>query len=175
LRSNALVANTNFSMSTPVDPTYSGTIKYQWSNAYIAQVAAVLNMINPMMYDQMGWGSDIYTSADYQKLWTDEITRYSKAIGTIGPGGIAAKLVPTLPAYAIQIADDSTIYHDPSIENIHAALNGLNAAINLNSAHVHGAGIFWWSNFIGRNAPAYPAKLFTPDQNDWMTMLVNHI
>ncbi|MDB5052720.1 MAG: Fibronectin type protein [Bacilli bacterium] len=175
LRNHALITNTNFSMSTPVDPTYSGTVKYQWSNAYIAQVAAVLNMINPMIYDQMGWGSDIYTTADYQKLWTDEITRYSKAIGNIGPGSIASKLVPTLPSYAMKVADDSTIYHDPAVENIHAALSGLNAAINLNSAMVHGVGIFWWSNFIGRNAPAYPAGLFTTDQSDWMTMWVNQI
>jgi hypothetical protein len=173
LRSKALIANTNFSMSTPADPTYSGTVKYQWSNAYIAQVAAILNMINPMIYDQMGWGSDIYTVADYQKLWTDEITRYSNAIGIIGPGGVPSKLVPTLPSYALQVADDSTIYHNPAVENIHAALMGLNAAINLNSAKVHGAGIFWWSNFIGRNAPAYPAGLFTTDQSDWMTMWVN--
>jgi hypothetical protein len=122
-------------------------------------------MINPMIYDQMGWGSDIYTAADYQKLWIDEITRYSKTIGNIGPGGIASKLVPTLPSYAIQVADDLTIYHNP----------GLNAAINLNSAKVHGAGIFWWSNFIGRNAPAYPAGLFTTNQSDWMTMWVNEI
>jgi hypothetical protein len=28
LRSNALIANTNFSMSTPADPTFSGTVKY---------------------------------------------------------------------------------------------------------------------------------------------------
>jgi hypothetical protein len=175
LRSHALIANTNFSMSTPVDPTYSGTVKYQWSDAYIAQVAAILNMINPMIYDQIGWGSDIYTAVDYQKLWTDEVTRYSKAIGNIGPGGIASKLVPTLPSYAKQVADDSTIYHDPAVENMYAALIGLNAAINLNSAKVHGAGIFWWSNFIGRNASAYPVGLFTTDQSDWMAMWVNQV
>jgi hypothetical protein len=175
IRSNALIANTNFSMSTPADPTFGGTVKYQWSSAYIAQVAAILNMINPMIYDHMGWGSDIYTTADYQKLWIDEITRYSKAIGKIGPGGIASKLVPTLPAYALRVADDSTIYHNPAVENIQTALSGLNAAINLNSAVVHGAGIFWWSNFIGRNIPAYPAELFTTNQSDWMTMWVNQI
>jgi hypothetical protein len=173
LRSKALIANTNFSMSTPVDPTFSGTVKYQWSNAYIAQVAALLNMINPMIYDQMGWGSDIYTTTDYQKLWTDEITRYSNAISTIGPNGVPSQLVPTLPSYALRAADDSTIYHNPAVENIHAALLGLNAAINLNNARVHGAGIFWWSNFIGRNATAYPAGWFTTDQSDWMTMWVN--
>jgi hypothetical protein len=174
LRSKALIANTNFSMSTPADPTFSGTVKYQWSNAYIAQVAALLNMINPMIYDQMGWGSDVYTTTDYQKLWTDEITRYSNAIGNIGPGGVASQLVPTLPSYALQVADDSTIYHNPAVENIHGALIGLHAAINLNGVRVHGAGIFWWSNFIGRNVPAYPAELFTTDQSDWMTLWVNH-
>jgi hypothetical protein len=174
LRKNALAANNNFSMSTPADPSYDGSIKYQWSSAYISQVAAILNMINPMIYDQMGWGSDIYTTADYENLWTNEITRYSKAIGNIGPGGIRAELVPTVPSYAIQIADDATVYHDPIIENMYGALNGLNAAINKNGANVSGAGIFWWSNFIGRNALGYPVSLFSPDQRNWMNEWVNH-
>jgi hypothetical protein len=175
IRKNALVSNTNFSMSTPADPSYAGTFNYQWSNAYIAQVAAILNMMNPLIYDQMGWGSDIVTATDYQALWTREITRYSNAIGSIGPSGIASKLVPILPAYTLQISDDSTIYHDPSIENMNAALSGLNTAISQNNANVYGAGIFWWSNFIGRNALAYPSLYFSSNQSDWMNMWVNQL
>jgi hypothetical protein len=174
LRSNSLASNNYFSMSTPVDPSYGGITNYQWSNSYISQVAGILNMMNPMIYDQMGWGSDITTAADYQDLWTKEINRYSDAIGSTGPNGVAAQLVPTMPSYETKTSD-STIYHDPLVENLQYAAKGLTASTaSPNLANVHGAAIFWWSNFIGRNSTAYNSTLFTSDQNNWMDLWVNH-
>ncbi|WP_276316163.1 discoidin domain-containing protein [Paenibacillus lignilyticus] len=172
LRNNALASNNNFSISTPADPPYSGVSSYQWSNAYIGQVAAIVNMMNPMIYDAMGWGSDITTANSFKTLWTNEITRYSNAIGNTGPGGVRSQLVPTLPSYELKSAD-GTVYHDPAVESLQKAAEGLNAAI-AGGANVYGAGIFWWSNFIGRNAGVYGSSFYTPDQTNWMNLWVNH-
>jgi hypothetical protein len=175
LRSSSLAINNYFSMSTPADPTFDGVATYQWSNDFITQAAGILNMMNPMIYDQMGWGSDITTTSAYQKMWKDEIIRYSNAIGTTGPNGIPCQLVPTLPSYEKKTDSDGTVYHDPLIESLKSAVAGLNEAIaSPNHANVHGAAIFWWSNFIGRNAAIYNASLFTADQTNWMNMWVNH-
>lgn len=175
LRSHSLASNLYFSMSTPVDPSYDGATNYQWSNAYINQAAALLNMMNPMIYDQLGWGSDIKTGLDYQDLWTKEIKRYSDAIGSTGPNNKASQLVPTMPSYDMRVASDSTIYHDPFIENLESAAKGLAAATaSPNHANVHGAAIFWWSNFIGRNSTGYNSTLFISDQTNWMDLWVNH-
>ncbi|WP_162463282.1 galactose-binding domain-containing protein [Paenibacillus psychroresistens] len=173
LRNNALAGNAYYSISTPADPPYSGVTTYQWTNTYIGQVAAIVNMMNPMMYDQMGWGSDVTTAATFKTFWTNEISRYSTAIGNTGPGGVRSQLVPTMPSYEMKTAEDGVVYHNPAIESLLKAAEGINAAIT-GGANVYGAGIFWWSNFIGRNAAIYPSSKFTPDQTNWMSQWVNH-
>lgn len=174
LRSHSLASNPNFSMSAPADASYDGVSYYQWSSSFIHEAAGILNMINPMIYDQMGWGSDVKNAADYKRLWTNEIIRYSEAIGSAGPSGIACQLVPVMPSYERKTAEDSTVYHDPLIENLEYAVNGLSDALaGPHAAHVDGAAIFWWSNFIGRNPAVYSSTLFTADQANWMNLWVN--
>jgi hypothetical protein len=159
VRANSLKNNTNFSISSPIDPTYDGAASYQWDNRFIHQVGAVVNTINPMMYDSMGWGSDVVDAASYQELWTSEIERYSNATKNM-----RVKILPTMPSYEKKIADDGTVYHDPAIENIENSIIGLKQAIS-NGAKVEGAGIFWWSSFIAPN--------HQKDHSDWLRSWVH--
>ncbi|WP_068776624.1 hypothetical protein [Paenibacillus sp. FJAT-26967] len=166
LRDNALASNTNFSQSTPADFGSSPV----WSNAFIAQVGAILNQVQPMIYDQMGWGSPIVDAASYQALWTQEVKRYSTALD-----GTSSKLMPTMPAYEKKTAEDGTVYHDPAVESLYNAAKGLQAAIaSPGGANVHGASIFWWSHFAGYHPTVYAPALYQADQSNWLNEWVNH-
>ncbi|MGG1659098.1 hypothetical protein [Brevibacillus sp. NRS-1366] len=171
LRTNALASNRYFSVSAPVNFTPNKT----WDSDYINAIAAVVNQVNPMFYDQMGWGSPIDSPDAYRLLWKSEVKRYSDAIGQTGPFQERSQLVPLMPSYERRIVKENLIiYHDPYVENMNTAILGLKSAI-AEGANVHGAGIFWWPTFIGHDPFLYPANYHLLDQDTWMKNWVNSI
>ncbi|OWA35574.1 hypothetical protein B9G55_13180 [Saccharibacillus sp. O16] len=169
LRAHALKNNAYFSISSPVNYSTTKT----WSSAYIQQIAQVVNQINPMLYDQMGWSSPIDDPASYEQFWKSEVLRYSQAIGSVGPGSTPSQLVPIAPAYERRLIKEHLIvYHDPYVENLASAISGLRSAIS-QGARVHGAAIFWWPTFAGHYAYLYPESYYLVDQENWTTLWVN--
>jgi len=164
LRKHSLSNNHNFSVSAPVSYSTSKT----WSNSYISDVAKIVDQINPMLYDLMGWRSPIDDQNSYQSICQQETKRFSDSIGDNGPNGERSQLLPLLPAYERRVVKSSlVIYHDPYVENMLSALNGLHEAID-NGANVHGAGIFWWESFIGHYPALYPSSYYYIDQDNWI-------
>jgi hypothetical protein len=147
-----------YSIASPVDPAV-------WSDAYVSEMAGIFNMLNPMIYDQLGWSSPVNSPETYQHLWKTTIIRYAHAIANSSCPD--TKLIPTMPAYEKKVAEDGTVYHDGAIENIFNAAQGLKMACAQLATDrgtspkwikdgLNGAGIFWWSKFI----------LQGPDPND---------
>lgn len=169
LRKNALANNNYFSISAPVSYSYNKT----WSDSYIGSVSKVVNQINPMLYDLMGWESPINTPESYENLCREEIERFSNAIGNIGTNKESCQLLPLVPSYERRIIKKNlVIYHDPYVENISSALKGIREALN-SGANVYGAGIFWWPNFIGQYPDLYQSNYYMVDQDCWMKYWVN--
>ncbi|WP_419877593.1 glycoside hydrolase family 18 protein [Brevibacillus centrosporus] len=167
LREHALSGNRYFSVAAPVQ--YGG--EKQWSYEYIQRIASIVDQINPMVYDQMGWDSPIDSPYAYQTLWTTEMKRYSDAI-------LSAKgncqLLPIMPAYERRTVEEiGVVYHDPYVENIYSAAKGLVNASQA-GANIHGAGIFWWATFIGDYPELYPRTYYLLDQEHWMKEWVHH-
>ncbi|MFK7694585.1 hypothetical protein [Paenibacillus sp. HJGM_3] len=169
-----LPASAIYSIATPTDPAV-------WSDAYITEMAGIFNMLNPMMYDQMGWGSPVDSAQAYQQLWKATVVRYAHAIAN--SSGPETKLNPTMPAYERKVADDGTVYHDPSIENVANAAQGLELARQqlaldratnpkINPNGVHGSGIFWWSAFIRPQPDPRTGYDGTSDRQAWMELWV---
>lgn len=161
-----------YSIASPADPAV-------WSDAYVTEMAGIFNMLNPMMYDQMGWGSPVDSAEAYQQLWKSTIVRYAHAIANSSRP--STMLNPTMPAYEKKVAEDGTVYHDPAIENIYNAAKGLQMAreqlaIDRRSDSrivkngVNGAGIFWWSKFIlvGPDPNDPYGHDYAPDRDWWM-------
>jgi hypothetical protein len=147
-----------YSIASPADPSV-------WSDSYVSEMAGIFNMLNPMIYDQLGWGSSIHSRETYQHLWKTTIVRYAHAIANSSSG--STLLIPTMPVYEKKVAEDGTVYHDPAIENIYNAAQGIKMARSqlatdtktnprIYKGGLQGAGIFWWSKFI----------LQGPDPND---------
>jgi hypothetical protein len=166
--------NAIYSIASPADQAV-------WSDAYNSEMAGIFNMLNPMMYDQMGWGSPIVSPESYQQLWKSTIVRYAHAIANSSHPD--TMLNPTMPAYEKKVAEDGTVYHDPDIENIFNAAQGLQLAREqlaldrtatplLNPNGVHGAGIFWWSSFILQGPDPRDGYDYGPDRQWWMEQWV---
>ncbi|RKN86192.1 glycoside hydrolase family 18 protein [Paenibacillus ginsengarvi] len=164
-----------FSIAAPADPAV-------WSDAYLREMAGVFNMLNPMMYDQMGWESKIVSSESYQDFWKTTIVRYAHAIASSGHP--ETKLNPTMPAYERKITEDGIVYHDPEIENVKNSALGLEAARQqlaldriatpqLNPNGVHGAGLFWWSAFIRPGVDPRTGYDGSQDRYNWMELWVH--
>jgi len=169
LREHALPEDRHFSVSAPVNYAKDKL----WSQSYIRQIASIVNQINPMVYDQMGWDSPIDSPYAYQNLWRSEIKRYSDAIGNPQANGQKVQLVPIMPSYERRVIESNRmIYHDPYVESIYSASKGLISAIN-DGADVHGAGIFWWATFIGNYPELYPSSYYLLDQENWLEHWVN--
>jgi hypothetical protein len=130
-----------------------------WSDVFITQVAQVVDQMNPMVYDTMGWGSWVVDEASYQSYFKNVITRYSSLLANLD-----CELVPTLPSYELRTAEDGTIYHDPKVENMKAAIAALNEAI-AEGVLVNGAGIFWGSFYLGLYPNVYDG--YIQDQEEW--------
>ncbi|MFK7693558.1 hypothetical protein [Paenibacillus sp. HJGM_3] len=168
----ALSDNAIYSIASPADPAV-------WSDAYVSEMAGIFNMLNPMMYDQLGWGSPTNSPETYQQLWKTTIVRYAHAIANSSRP--TTMLNPTMPAYEKKTAEDGTVYHDPAIENIYNAAKGLKMARdqlaidrrtnpNLIKNGLNGAGIFWWSKFIliGPDPNDPEGHDYAPDRQWWM-------
>ncbi|MEF3302688.1 glycoside hydrolase family 18 protein [Paenibacillus sp. GYB003] len=165
-----------FSIAAPTDAAV-------WSDAYIREIAGVFNMIHPMMYDQMGWGSPVDSPETYRRFWETTIVRYARAIAQSARPSV--KLVPTMPAYEKKTAEDGTVYHDPAVEHIANAAAGLKLARDrlalertsdprIDANGVHGAGIFWWSTFILEEPDPRDGHDYAPDRQSWMDDWVRH-
>jgi hypothetical protein len=130
-----------------------------WTPDFMGKVADVVDMMNPMIYDAMGWGSSVVTAADYEAYFKAVIKSHSDAIGIR-----SCQLVPTLPVYEKKTASDGTVYHDPDVESLSVALDALNSAI-FEGVTISGAGIFWGPHYLGLHPEIYDR--FDQDQNAW--------
>ncbi|MDF2713541.1 MAG: hypothetical protein K0R28_466 [Paenibacillus sp.] len=162
--------NAIYSIASPADSAV-------WSDAYVSEMAGIFNMLNPMMYDQMGYGSPVTSPETYQQFWKATVVRYARAIAHSGNPG--TMLNPTMPAYEKKIAEDGTVYHDPAVENIYNAAIGLKLARDqlsleragdpsINPNGVHGSGIFWWSSFIMIEPDPRTGYNYAPDRQWWL-------
>jgi hypothetical protein len=159
-----------YSIAAPTDPRV-------WSDAYISGMSDIFNMLSPMMYDQLGYGSPINSPETYQQFWETTTIRYAHAIA--GSNHPATMLAPTMPAYGKKTADDGTVYHDPAIENIYNSAKGLQRARKqlaidlidnpkIRPNGVYGAGIFWWSSFILQSPDPRDGYQYAPDRQWWI-------
>jgi hypothetical protein len=142
----------HLSISTPADV---------WTSSYIKLIGDIVDQMNPMIYDSMGWGSSVVDVDSYQLYFKDKMLAYSKALT-----GIKCELVPTLPAYELKRADDGTIYHDPEVETMRVAISVLNEMRDA-QLKIDGAGIFWGSHFLGLSPEVY--NNYVIDQLEWHT------
>lgn len=159
-----------YSIAAPADPAV-------WSDAFIAEMAGIFNMLNPMMYDQMGRGSNIVSAETYRNFWKATVVRYAHAIANSGHP--ETRLNPTMPVYERKTTEDGVVYHDPEIENVANAVQGLEMArqqlgadrianSRLDPNGVHGAGLFWWSSFIRPVADPRTGYDAAQDRLEWM-------
>lgn len=120
---SSLKANINGKFLAVSAPCFS----VKWSDSFITKVAGLVDMMNVLMFDMEGiadWGPDVVYNADqYKAVWKDNILRYSNAIAS--SANPDCLLTPILPSYEKQIDDSGVVYHDPNIENIFNAGNGL--------------------------------------------------
>jgi hypothetical protein len=117
-----------------------------WSPAYLADVSARVNQLDPLFYD-----SELTTPAVYER-WVREGLAYYSA--NAAP---SARIVPVLPSYG------PDPWHVPAVENIADATAGVEAAL-AEGDRVNGAGVFWWWAFYLEEEGAYqPAG----DQAAW--------
>lgn len=167
-----------------------------WSSEWIKRVAAMVDMINPGVYDTNGpayWGDYSQgvtrTQAEYVRLVRDTCLWYSDAI--LKSANPSCLLSPTVPVYedkvnrsdrnleGFPIVDSTEVrYHcnyneitGESLETLANNVRGMNQAI-ADGARVYSAGIFYWPAFIGESPLYQPAKndryLFERDQKDWL-------
>lgn len=142
----------------------------RWSNSFITNVAGMVDMINVLMFDMQGipdWGPDVvYNSVQYKAVWNENILRYSDSISeSSNPDCL---LTPIMPCYEKQYDENGVLYHDPEIENIFYAGNGLIQAIQ-NGANVYGTGVYYWE-FLNSQKPDQYGRDYSLDRrfwNDW--------
>lgn len=156
-----------------------------WSNDYITQLAEIVDMINPMIYDLNGpdsWKPHVVQSgAEYEAAWKDTVRRYSQAIAA--SGNPSCQLAPIMPAYDTKSIMETNpdapefgqfiVYHDPYIENVYHAARGLKQAM-AEGAAVYGSGIFWWGTFILPEPDARDNQDYADAREWWMTEWVHN-
>jgi hypothetical protein len=98
----------------------------RWSDPFITAVASQVNALSPMLYD-----TTLVSPTAYVDLVASTVVRYSRAAGS------AVLVTPSIPAYK------ANAWHDPTVENIADADQGLQAAVAQN-ARVDGAAVYWW-------------------------------
>lgn len=150
------LGNLHLSISTPA------TV---WSVPFIKLIGDVVDQVNPMIYDTMGWGSPVVDEDSFKSYFRDKLLMYSNALW-----GTDCELVPTLPSYELKTAEDGTVYHDPDVETMGAAIEVLNELRNSGSK-LDGAGIFWGSNYLGFYPNVY--SKFDKDQELWTKNWMN--
>ena len=107
----------------------------QWSPGYIAQIAARVDGLSPMLYD-----SSLGTAAAFEEWATRSLDRYGDAIGT------SAQLFPSIPSYS------ANRYHDPAVENVETASRAIRA-----SGDLDGAAVYWWWEFGAADRASWAA------------------
>ena len=98
----------------------------RWSEPFIGEVARRVDLLSPMVYD-----STLTSPAAYSDLVRRTALAYHR--GAAGRATVA----PSLPAYA------ANKWHDPSVENIATAGDGLRVAAAA-GAPSGGAAVYWW-------------------------------
>ena len=115
---------------------YTADVRYVWSASDYATISSYFEQIMPMLYD-----TTCKTASCYANFIDKALSFESAHLGG------HAQLYPLIPAYA------SSSYHDPSVENICAAMNDIRKlGVRYDSAGV------WW--YYGWNATA---------ERDWKT------
>lgn len=148
----------------------------------IIEIANIVDMINPMLYDANGPGAgDISTAEEYIEFWRVNVLRYSKAIEE--SDNKDCQLSPTMPVYDTKGYPSSPgwpdpesgmiMYHLPEIENIKNAATGLRQAI-AQGAKVYGSGIFWWGCFTSVQYDPRDGQDYAKDRKWWMEEWVNY-
>lgn len=169
---SALGANVHLSIAAPAWDVV-------WSNGYITQMANVVDMLNPMIYDTQGHVSDkpyiTETKTEYEQLWKKAALRYSAAIAA--SSNPDCQYAPIMPAYERkgewnEKFNQYVIHHDPFIENIYHAARGLKQAM-AEGANVYGSGVFWWELFISQTPDPRDNQDYSHARGWWMTEWVN--
>ncbi|MFD0714763.1 S-layer homology domain-containing protein [Paenibacillus sp. GCM10027626] len=162
----------HLSMATPA-------FEIVWSDAYISQMAEVMDMLNPMIYDTQGpdsWKPYVtQTGEEYEQLWKNTALRYSAAIAA--SGNPDCQYAPIIPAYDKKgywddEEDKYIVYHEPFIENVYHAARGLKQAMG-EGANVYGSGIFWWELFISDTPDPRDNQDYSHARGWWLTEWVN--
>jgi hypothetical protein len=119
-----------------------------WSPAFLQDVSARVDTVNPLYYD-----SGLKNVASYQSWIVASLAYYAT---NTAPN---ARVVPVVPSYT------KNKWHLPAVENIATATGALSTALAANS-RVNGAGIWWWWGFFyGEGGKYVPAA----DQAAWQS------
>lgn len=170
LKTHSLVNNKYLSVSAPINYSSFKT----WSNNYINEVSNIVDQINPMLYDLMGWESSVNSNESYEIVCKAELKRFSDSLNSISVNGEKCKLFPLVPSYERRMDSNSlVIYHDPQIESILSSINAIKDSKN-NGINIYGAGIFWWATFMGHYPNLYQPSYYLIDQYNWMAYWVNN-
>lgn len=148
----------------------------------IIEIANIVDMINPMLYDSNGPGvGEVDTNEKFIEFWRYNVLRYSKAIEA--SNNKKCQLSPTMPVYDTKGYQSSPgwpdpnsgiiLYHLPAIENIKNAMIGLRQAIS-EGAKVYGSGIFWWGCFTSVQYDERDGQDYAKDRKWWMDEWVNN-
>ncbi len=118
-----------------------------WSPAYMAEVTAQLDQVDPLFYD-----SEQRTAAAYERWMREGLAYYSAGVA---PG---TRIVPVIPSYG------PDPWHIPTVEDIATATVALEEGL-AEGDRIDGAGVFWWWAFYLEEEGAYqPAA----DQAAWL-------
>lgn len=133
---------------------FSGTLsvcapanRATWSPAYMAEVTAQLDQVDPLFYD-----SEQRSATAYERWMREGLAYYS---ANVAPG---TRIVPVIPSYG------PDRWHIPSVEDIATATVALEEGL-AEGDRINGAGVFWWWAFYLEEEGAYqPAA----DQATWL-------
>ncbi len=148
----------------------------------IIEIANIVDMINPMLYDSNGPGAgEVDTDEEFIEFWRYNVLRYSKAIEA--SNNKDCQLSPTMPVYDTKGYESSPgwpdpdsgiiVYHLPGIENIKNAVIGLRQAVS-EGAKVYGSGIFWWGCFTSVQYDERDGQDYAKDRKWWMEEWANY-
>jgi hypothetical protein len=119
-----------------------------WSPAYMTEVTAQLDQVDPLFYD-----SEQPTAVAYER-WMREGLAYYSANVAAGTG-----IVPVIPSYG------PDRWHIPTVEDVADATVALEEGL-AEGDRIDGAGVFWWWAFYLEEEGAYqPAA----DQAAWLS------
>lgn len=170
LKTHSLINNKYLSVSAPINYSSYKT----WNNNYISDVSAVVDQINPMLYDLMGWESSVNSNEAYETVCKAELKRFSDSLKSANANGGKCIIFPLIPSYERRMDNNSlVIYHDPQIESLSSAITAINYSRD-RGINISGVGVFWWATFMGYYPDLYQPSYYLIDQYNWMTYWVNN-